>query len=84
MNKIILAGIIAAALLSVTGCSTEPSHSTTTTTQQTTVPAPVTTTTTDIPSAPPQPPALRAGGLRQGLPGPIYFSPAAIVRRFIG
>lgn len=37
-----------------------------------------------IPSAPPQPPALRAGGLRQGLPGPIIFSPAAIVRRFIG
>jgi len=47
MNKIILAGVIAAALLSVTGCSTEPTRSTTTTTQQTTVPAPVTTTTTD-------------------------------------
>ena len=47
MKKIILS-CVAAALVSITGCSTDKdAHSTTTTTQQTTTPAPVTTTTTD-------------------------------------
>ncbi len=51
MYKIILTCVAAAALLSITGCSTDKAtHSETTTTQQTTVPAPVTTTTTDTKS----------------------------------
>jgi predicted small lipoprotein YifL len=49
MKKIILACLVAAALLPLTGCGTDkPTHSSTTTTEQTTVPAPITTTTTDI------------------------------------
>jgi predicted small lipoprotein YifL len=48
MKKIILACLVAAALLPLTGCGTDkPTHSSTTTTEQTTVPAPITTTTTD-------------------------------------
>jgi PBP1b-binding outer membrane lipoprotein LpoB len=48
MKKLIIPCLAVAALVLLSGCSTEPAtHSTTTTTQQTTVPAPVTTTTTD-------------------------------------
>jgi hypothetical protein len=47
MKKIILSCVAVAALLAITGCASDKTHSSTTTTQQTTVPAPVTTTTTD-------------------------------------
>ena len=51
MKKIILSCVTAAALLSITGCSTDKdTHSSTTTTQQTTMPTPITTTTTDTKS----------------------------------
>jgi len=46
MKKIILSCVAVAALLSITGCASDKTHSSTTTTQQTTVPAPITTTTT--------------------------------------
>ncbi len=47
MKKILLGCVATAALLTITGCASDSTHSTTTTSQQTTVPAPVTTTTTD-------------------------------------
>ena len=45
MKKYIISGL-AAALVSLTACSSD-THSKTTTTEQTTVPGPITTTTTD-------------------------------------
>jgi predicted small lipoprotein YifL len=48
MKKFILSCVAAAALVSITGCSTDKAtHSSTTSTEQTTIPTPVTTTTTD-------------------------------------
>jgi len=48
MKKLIVPGLVAIALFSLSACaSTDTTHSTTTTSQQTTVPGPTTTTTTD-------------------------------------
>jgi type IV pilus biogenesis protein CpaD/CtpE len=48
MKKLIISCLTVAALALISGCASDPTHSSTTTTsQQTTVPAPVTTTTTD-------------------------------------
>ena len=49
MKKLILPCIVGLALVGLSACATDATHSTTTTTQQTTttVPGPTTTTTTD-------------------------------------
>ncbi len=48
MKTLIVPGLVALALFSLSACaSTDTTHSTTTTSQQTTVPGPTTTTTTD-------------------------------------
>lgn len=48
MKKLIVPGLVAIALFSLSACaSTDTTHSTTTTSQQTTIPGPTTTTTTD-------------------------------------
>jgi hypothetical protein len=48
MKKLIVPGLVAIALFSLSACaSNDTTHSTTTTSQQTTVPGPTTTTTTD-------------------------------------
>ena len=50
MKKIIVSCFAVVALALISGCASEPTHSTTTTSQQTTVPGPTTTTTTDTQS----------------------------------
>jgi ABC-type glycerol-3-phosphate transport system substrate-binding protein len=51
MKKLIIPGLVIAALVTLSACATngtkQPSDSTTTTSQQTTQPGPTTTTTTD-------------------------------------
>jgi len=47
MKNIILSGLAVVALAFISGCASEPTHSTTTTSEQTTYHTPTTTTTTD-------------------------------------
>ncbi len=50
MKKLIVPSLIVLALVGLSACATDATHSTTTTSQQTTVPGPTTTTTTDTQS----------------------------------